>query len=389
MKIDIDYGYVFDKTSEAFESGKHVIIHKGGTGSGKTYDLMIFLIYYVALRFPGKVITVVSESKPHLDIGAIRILKSLLMSSGLFRHEYYNESKSVWTAAKTGSIVEFFSADRIDKALGARRFMLFGNEINSLKFEVFDELARRSDYVLADFNPTSQFWLEKFTEYYDDVEIIKSNYTNNPFLPEIERKRIERRAKLDPNFKRIHIDCEYGIYEGLVFPEFQIINEFPQIDYLHGLDFGYTNDPTSLIRVGIADGNLYLDELIYRTGLTNQDLSKLMLQLGIRPNYDEVIADCAEPKSIEEIRRYGFNVKPAVKGTDSINAGIDAMKQLKINITQRSTNLLKEFRNYSWITDKEGRSTNKPLDLFNHGIDAARYAVMSRTHAPQYVDFFA
>ena len=114
-----------------------------------------------------------------------------------------------------------------------------------------------------------------------------------------------------------------------------------------------------------------------------------MLQLGIRPNYDEVIADCAEPKSIEEIRRYGFNVKPAVKGTDSINAGIDAMKQLKINITQRSTNLLKEFRNYSWITDKEGRSTNKPLDLFNHGIDAARYAVMSRTHAPQYVDFFA
>ncbi len=390
MEVNVEYGYIYDQTEAAFTSGKKIIIHKGGTGSGKTYDLMIFLIFFVAMRFKNKIITVVSESKPHLDIGAIRILKNLLISTGLFSSDDYNESKSVWKCRHTGSIIEFFSADRIDKALGARRFMLYGNEINSLKFEIFDELARRSEYVLGDFNPTTQFWLEKFIEYYGDVALILSNYTNNPFLPDVEKTRIERRAKLDPNFKRIHIDCEYGIYEGLVFPNFTIIPSFPEnIDSLLGLDFGYTNDPTAIIRVSIAGSDLYLDELVYRTGLTNADISKSMLQLGIKPNYDEIIADCAEPKSIDEIRRYGFNVKPAMKGQDSINAGIDAIKQLTIHVTQRSVNLIKELRNYSWVTDKEGNSTNKPVDVFNHAIDAFRYAVTYKLHQPKYVDFFA
>ena len=215
MAVNLKYGYIFKTTAQAFDSGKKIIIHKGGTGSGKTYDLMIFLIYYVALRHPNWVITVVSESKPHLDIGAIRIMKNLLLQTEIFSSEEFNVSTSRYTF-KNGTILEFFSGDRIDKALGARRNLLYGNEINSLKFEVFDELARRSEYVIADFNPTQQFWLEKFIDFYGDVELITSNYTHNPFLPEVERSRIERRASIDANFRRIHIDCEYGSYEGLV-----------------------------------------------------------------------------------------------------------------------------------------------------------------------------
>lgn len=390
MDSTVQYGYVFDKTEQAFNKGKKVIIHKGGTGSGKTYDIMIFLIFFIALRFQNKVITVVSESKPHLDIGAIRILKNLLINSGLFSTYDFNESKSVWKCQYTGSLIEFFSADRIDKALGARRFLLYGNEINSLKFEIFDELARRSDYVIGDFNPTSQFWLEKFIQYYGDVEVILSNYTNNPFLPEVEKERIQRRASLDPNFKRIHIDCEYGIYEGLIFPNITIIPELPEnLNPIYGLDFGYTNDPTALIKTAIDGDILYLDELIYRTGLTNADISKMMQQLEIKTGFDEIIADSAEPKSIDEINRYGFNIKPTIKGADSINIGIDTIKQLNIHVTQRSVNLIKELRNYSWVTDKEGNSTNKPIDAFNHGIDAFRYAVNHLVHQPKYVDYFA
>jgi len=386
--MQIDAGNIFDRTQTAWEQGKKVIIHRGGTGSGKTYDLMIFLIFFVALLNPNWIITIVSESKPHLDIGAIRILKTVLIKSGLFKSEQFNISTSRYTF-DNGTIIEFFSADRIDKALGARRNVLYGNEINSLKFEVWDELARRSEYIIGDFNPTQQFWLEKFIEYYGDIAVILSNYTDNPFLPETERNRIIRRAAMDPNFKRIHIDCEYGSYEGLVFTQFTQVDAIPDgLDRFYGLDWGYTNDPTSVIECAINGTDIYLDEKLYRTGLTNSDIARILIDLKIRPNYDEIFADSAEPKSIEDLLRAGFNIKPAMKGEDSIRKGIDKMKEYNIHITSRSVNLIKEFRNYAWISDKTGQPTNKPLDAFNHGIDASRYAIMTKLGNPTPVDFF-
>ena len=328
--------------------------------------------------FPETIITVVSESRPHLEIGAIRILKSVLKSIALWRDEDYNISKSCWTAP-TGSIIEFFSADRIDKALGARRDWLFGNEINSLKLDVWDELARRSKYVIGDFNPTAQFWLEAWIENYDNVQVLKSNYHDNPYLPEHEVKRIERRASRDANFKRIHIDCEYGVYEGLVFTEWQQIDTFPDnVPVRFGLDFGYSNDPTALVRVGETPEAIYVDEILYRTGMLNRDIVQAMASNGLRKSYDEVIADSAEPKSIDEIRLAGYNVKPAVKGADSIRAGIDKIKSKQLYVTKRSTNIIKELRNYSWIADKAGQPTNKPVDGYNHAIDAIRYAVETK-----------
>jgi phage terminase large subunit len=266
--------------------------------------------------------------------------------------------------------------------------LLYGNEINSLKFDVWDELARRSEIVIGDFNPTQQFWLEKFISFYGDVEVITSNYTHNPFLSETERLRIERRVQMDSNFKRIHIDCEYGSYEGLVFHQFNIINELPaDLNYIYGLDFGFTNDPTALTKIGVKEDQLYIDEVIYRTGLTNQDIVHLLRDNGIKPAYDELIADSAEPKSIEEILRAGYNIKPASKGQDSIRQGIDIMKQFNINVTQRSVNTIKEFRNYAWIMDKEGNATNKPSDVFNHSIDSIRYGLQAITK-PVLNDYF-
>lgn len=370
MTVDIGYGSIFEKTFEALDRGREIVIHKGGTGSGKTFDIMVYLLF-VYCQQPGKVVTVVSESRPHLDIGVIRIMKTLLIKSHLISHVDYNSSQSRLTF-KNGSILEFFSADRIEKALGARRSLLYGNEINSLKLEVWEELARRSQTVIGDFNPTSVFWLEKWLSYQENYEVIKSTYADNPFLPDHEKKKILKQASVDDNFKRIHIDCEYGIYEGLVFTEWMQVDKMPEGEPVYGLDFGYSNDPTALVKVIRKGDDLFVDELIYRTGLTNNDISKLLKESKVE---HEIYADSAEPKSIEEIHQAGFNIKPSIKGQGSVNAGIDKLRSYNIRVTKRSVNLIKELRNYAWVSDKNGEPTNKPIDAFNHAIDALRYSI--------------
>ena len=371
--VIIETGQIHKLTRRAFKAGNHVVIHRGGTGSGKTYDIMIYLIFIVGCQQEDKIITIASESKPHLDIGAIRIMKEVMQKAGIWDEERWHRTQSRYTF-ETGTIIEFFSADRIGKALGARRHWLYGNEINSLSLGVWDELARRSQKVIGDFNPVSQFWLEDWIQNYDGSEVIKSNHTFNPFLPDIERARIIKRAERDANFKRIHIDCEYGIYEGLVFTDWKQIDQIPEGNKRYGMDFGYTNDPSTLYAVIETEDAFFIDEIFYKTGLLNRDIAGLMDSNGIVKDYDEIIADSAEPKSIDEIKGYGFNVKPAPKGPDSIRQGIDKLKSKQMFVTKRSVNLIKELRNYAWVSDKEGNPTNKPVDAFNHGIDAVRYA---------------
>ncbi len=380
----IKYGDVFEYTKDAFDAGNEILIHRGGTGSGKTEDIMIYLIFEVALKEKDKVITIVSESRPHLEIGAIRILKKHIINSGWWNDNDYNVSLGRYISP-TNTIIEFFSADRIGKALGARRDWLYGNEINSLKPDVWDELARRSRYVIADFNPTHMFWLEKWLTYQEKYKVIKTNYTNNPCLPDYEKKKILKQAETDANFRRVHIDCEYGIYEGLVFTEWQQVDELPEGGIVvFGLDFGYTNDPTALVKVVIKGGDLFVDELLYRTGLLNRDIANLMKKLGVGNH--EVYADSAEPKSIHEIYLSGYNIKPAIKGPGSVNAGIDKIKSYNLKVTKRSVSIIKELRNYAWVSDKEGNPTNKPIDAFNHGCDSIRYAIYrdeERTSDPE------
>ncbi|KAF0127935.1 MAG: phage terminase large subunit [Bacteroidetes bacterium] len=377
MDKEIKYGFVFERTEEALNEGKQLIFHKGGTGSGKTYDLMVLLVYLAATN-DSKVLTVVSESYPHLEIGTLRYAQKIIQDFGLTDEVSFNRSRNLFMFPNK-TVMEFFSADRIEKALGARRWLLYGNEINSLKYEVWDELARRSKLVIGDFNPTAEFWLEKFLAYYGDHVIIKSNYLNNPFLPEEERKRIELRAKLDPNFRRTHVDVEYGSLEGLIFDNWKQVDEMPkELDWeLMGMDFGFTNDPTALVRVGFKEGELWLDEEEYSTGLLASDIARLLGKLGLT-SQDEVIAD-NKPETIFELRRAGYNVKAAYKPAGSIVAGIDSMKRYRLNVTKRSLNLIRELRNYMWKLDSSGKALNEPVDKFNHAIDAVRYAVMAKT----------
>lgn len=384
--LNIKTGAIYHRTKQALDEGFKVVINKGGTASGKSEDL-IRIILQEALRtdLKNEIITITSESYPHLDVGTIRMLENICAPIGWWGGTNWNKSKSVWTSPVNNNIIEFLSADRIGKALGARRRLLFGNELNNLKLEVWDEMARRSEIILADFNPTSKFWLEDWMKNYDHVKIIISNYLDNPFLSDTERGRIEKRAARDNNFRRVHIDCEYGIFEGLVFEGFTLIDEMPNEDYRFGLDWGFTNDPSAIVKVIETPDEIYADELLYRTGMLNRDIITFLEGSGIKKNYDVIVADSAEPKSIKELHMAGFNILPAVKGPDSIRKGIDIIKSKKLFVTKRSLNLIKELRNYSWQLDKEGKATNKPIDANNHLIDSLRYSLTTPKKQPRFM----
>jgi len=369
--VDIGFGRVFKKTRRAFDEGKKIVIHQGGTGSGKTEDIMIFLIFQIALNEKNKIITVVSESRPHLDIGVIRIMKKHLMKANIFSTSEFNETQGRYTFKKTGTILEFFSADRIDKALGARRDWLFGNEINSLKKDVWDELARRSENVIGDFNPTVQFWLEDWIGNYNYTEIITSNYLDNPFLPATERDKIIKRAEKDPNFYRVHILCEYGGMDGLIYPNWSYGDFDTSLPYGFGLDFGFHPDPDSMVKIAIDKGRkkIYIKECFYET---NQLLSNLRSNVlrNVKPN-ELIIADSASPRMIAELENE-FNIHPVLKYAGSVMEGIRVMQDFELIIDKESLNLVKELRNYIWSDKKAGI----PVDDFNHCLDASRYYVM-------------
>ena len=363
-------------------SDKRIKCNEGGTSSSKTYSILQVLVVK-AVKYPNIIISVVSESIPHLKLGAIRDFKAMLTEEGIWDENKFNLTDRIYTF-DSGSKIEFFSADNPGKVHGPRRDILFLNEAVNIPYQVYDQLAiRTKSEEYLDWNPTQEFWAHEHLQGDPECEWIRSTYLDNDWLPDSIKQRIEAKKDKDPNWWRVYGLGIVGKVEGLIFPVFEIIDEFPDVSHFYGMDFGYTNDPTAMIRIGLQGEDLYLDEGIYETGLTNQDIAARLRMIGIRPKMDELFADSAEPKSIEEIYREGFNIKGAIKGKDSILNGIDIIKRFKIHITKNSVNTIKEFRNYRWIEDKNGNLTNKPIDDFNHAIDAIRYGVLMKVHRPR------
>ncbi len=370
----------------------------GGTSAGKTYGILPILIQR-ATKQPLLEISVVSESIPHLRKGAMKDFLKIMKATGRYIDKNWNRSLLTYTFSN-GSYIEFFSADQDDKVRGPRRNILYINECNNLKFETYHQLAIRTDVeIWLDYNPTHEFWAHTELKDDEDVEEMILTYKDNEGLADSIIREIEkalRKAFIDPNrpietlFNEDNIKSSYwsnwwrvyglgltGSLEGVIFGNWAQIQEVPDNAQLigYGMDFGYSNDPTALIAVYRIDDRIVLDELIYRTGMLNSDIVSEMNRLGV--NSKAVIyADSAEPKTIEEIRRSGFNIKPTVKGADSISFGISILQEQKLLVTASSTNLIKELRNYIWDTDKNGARLNKPIDDWNHGIDAVRYFAM-------------
>jgi phage terminase large subunit len=364
-------------TNKVLGLKNRIKIVQGGTSASKTYSILAVLIDK-ALRKDGIEISIVAESIPHLRRGALKDFIKILKWTNRFNDQQLNKSLLTYQF-KNGSVVEFFSADDASKLRGARRDILYINECNNVTFESYNELAIRTKReVYLDFNPANEFWVHKELKDEPDTDFIILTYKDNEALDESIVTQIEKNrdkaatSSYWANWWRVYGLGEVGSLEGVVFNNWKEIDTIPKEAKLIGigLDFGYTNDPTAAIEIYNYNGTRIINELVYRTGMVNSDIAKIL------PSGVIIYADSSEPKSIEEIRRQGKTIKGVTKGADSINYGIDVMQRQDYLVTKQSTNLIKELRSYCWDVDKQGQRMRKPIDHYNHAIDALRYHEM-------------
>lgn len=323
----------------------------------------------------NKIITVVAESFPHLQLGAIRDFQNIMRSNKYWDEDRWNESKHIYTF-ETGSFIEFISFDKFGKAHGPRRDILFINEANNLPYNIVDQLITRTrETVWLDWNPTEEFWF--YTEMRpnrNDIDFITLTYLDNEAIDDVTKAEIESH-KNNHQWWQVYGLGQLGTLEGRIYKDWQIIDEVPHEARLvkKWLDFGYSVDPTSIGDVYFYNGGYILDEIAYQKGLSNKQIADLIINTEKAP----VIADSAEPKSIDEIYSYGVQILPSLKGPDSINQGIQFVQEQRMSITKRSINTIKEYRNYTWLKDKNGNYTHIPSPIFNHSMDGIRYAIAS------------
>ena len=363
-------------------SDKKIIVEQGGTRSGKTYNILLWIIFYYCGKNTGKTITITRKTFPAVRSSVMRDFIEILKGSDLYKEENHNKSNHEYML--NGNMIEFISMDQPQKIRGRKRDLAFLNEANELTFEDWQQIVFRTNgRIILDYNPSDTFhWIYDRVIPRDDADFYQTTYKDNPFLDQTIIDEIERLKQTDEHYWRVYGLGERGTNRAQVF-QFTTIQQIPETAKFlsFGLDFGFTNDPSALVGCYQEGDNLYFKELLYSTNLTNQDLSREFSKLEIG-RYDEIYGDSSEPKSIEELHRMGWNVKPTQKGADSVNAGIDMLKRYKIHII--GSNLMKEMENYKWLEDKNGNLLNKPEDKYNHLIDALRYGVYNKLSKPNY-----
>lgn len=371
---------IFSKNLQAIsDGGNHVIVNKGGTRSGKTWSLLQ-LIYTLAEEIDGTIISVVGETLPFLKRGALRDFRTML--AGVWCADWWNATDKVYTLPN-GSAIEFFSADNESKVHGSARDVLFVNECYFINWEIYRQLSVRTRAkVLLDYNPRSRFWVDERLLGRDGVALIHSTYKDNPFLSERQIAEIES-YKSDTNWWRVYGEGETGSVEGLIYTNWAIVDTLPE-PYkreFYCVDFGFTNDPTAILRVRLSGGELWVQELAYQTGMLNQDIVTCLKDNNV-PKGAQIVCDSAEQKSIAEINNLGgFRAVPVAKGKGSITAGITAVQAYKVNVLQDALGTIDELRNYSWKRDINGNYINEPVDRYNHSLDALRYGVTTYLQA--------
>jgi len=346
-------------------SEKRVLALQGGTRSGKTYSVLQWIVRQ-CMQYKGLTISIVRATLPALKASAMRDFVEILTNLGLYSESQHNMTENVYTL--NGNTIEFFSVDNEQKLRGRKRDLLFVNEANEITLEQWRQLVfRTTGRIIIDYNPSMvDSWIYDHVLTREDCGLLVTTYKDNPHLSEYIIREIEALQDADPEYWKVFGLGERGQLKDLVFNNWVQVPAMPQDAKLigYGMDFGFSVDPTTLIEVRQQNGELWLREVLYRTNMTNTDIGNFLKQQGIAR--EEIVADSAEPKSIEEIRRQGFNIQPAMKGPDSINNGIDILRRYKMNVTQDSLNLIKELRSYKWATDKDGKATGKPVDYMNH-----------------------
>jgi phage terminase large subunit len=373
---------VYKRLYEAVAVTERFVSSCGGTRSGKTFAALQLLFKLSCMDRKPTITSVVSETFPHLKRGAIRDFQTVV-------GEYWDEScwskgESIYTLPN-GSIIEFFSADAPAKVHGPARDRLFLNEVQSIPYEIARQLfVRTRGLVLLDYNPTHSFWVNEQIETRPNCITIHSTYKDNPFLTAEQVAEIEANQN-DRNWWQVYGEGKVGTLEGLIY-EFEQIDSMPPADGLReawGVDFGFTHDPTAVVRVLMDTGRkvAYIDEYAYSPGMVNSDIADVLKASQIARNV-HIWADSAEPKSIAEIgAATGLNVQPCDKSapvrSDRLKFQLLWMQGWRLKVTKRSLNWIKEARNYTWAKDRDGKLTDQPVDVFNHLMDATRYAMFS------------
>lgn len=382
------FSKVFWMLYDAASQRPRYISQRGGTRSGKTYSTLQFLHQLIPIADKaGNITSVVSETLPHLKRGAMRDFESILGHS-LKDDKNWNASENIYTYSN-GAKMEFFSVDSADRVLGPARKRLFINECNHISYDTYRQLAvRTTGLILLDYNPAASFWAIEKVETKANCITLKTTYLDNKeFLSPQQIAEIEDN-KNDKNWWQVYGCGEIGRLDGVIY-EFEQIDSLPEGDEAsslkecYGMDFGFTNDPTTLMHILADTGRkiLYVDESLYRTHMTNPDIVAHLKSLGIGRSV-EIFADCAEPKSIAEIKAAGFNIKACDKDapvrSDKLKFQILWMQGWKIRVTKSSLNAIKELRNYTWQKDKDGHPVNQPIDNWNHCLDALRYGTWTK-----------
>lgn len=365
-------------TKKVFSLKKRIRAVSGGTSGSKTISILVWIADY-GQSTKNEIITVVAESVPHLQLGAIRDFKNIMLAQGYWDEDCWNESKHIYTF-KDGSFVEFISFDKFGKAHGPRRDVLFLNEANNLPYSIVDQLITRTRKIVwMDWNPVEEFWF--YTEMLpnrNDIDFLGDGYLgpltylDNEAIDNITKSEIESH-KNNKIWWQVYGEGKLGEIVTRIYKGWQVIDEVPHEARLepYGLDYGYSNDPTAILAIYYYNGGYILDEVAYQKGLSNKNIYDIFAGYPSAPIY----ADSAEPKSNDELSFYGLTVIPAPKGQGSVNQGIQFVQGQKISVTSRSINILKEYRNYVWITDKNGKILNEPIDIKNHMMDALRYGL--------------
>lgn len=352
---------------------KRVRFVNGGTSSSKTISILMWLIDYCQTH-GGKIISVVSESFPHLKKGARRDFQNIMTAHGYWKDDKWNETNSTYTF-DDNTIMEFFSADQPAKVRGPRRDILYINEANNINYETYTQLEiRTKDIVWLDSNPTHEYWI--YTEIIPkmDIDFITLTYKDNEALSQNIIDSIESRQG-NKNWFKVYGLGQLGDLEGKVYKGWLQIDSIPHEARLerYGLDFGYSNDPTAIVAVYRYNGGFIFDEITYQKGLSNRQIADIWQN---EERHALMLCDSAEPKSIDELVSYGVNAQPANKGQGSVLQGIQWVQDQRISVTKRSINLIKEYRGYMWLTDRDtDRPTNTPQPNDNHAMDALRYAM--------------
>jgi len=354
------------------------IVLEGGARSSKTYSALMYFITDAFTSF-NKDYDIIRETLPALRASALKDFIDILKSKGIYDEANHDMTNMIYVLH--GCRFNFYSADDTQKLRGRKRHKVLLNEANELDIDTYRQVAMRTiEQIIMDYNPSAEeLWIYDHVIPRNDCTFIHSTYKDNPFLEQSIIEEIERLQDDDPEYWKIYGLGKRGKRQGLVYPDFSIVPDFPDVvpEMLYGLDFGF-NDPKVVLKIGRLNRKIYIDELLYERGMTREDFIPVLKTLiPLDQRNTEQYADSADPESIEAIYRAGFNIHPADKTKDSVLTGIEYVKAHQIFITARSVNVIKDFKNYKWKTDKNGKVLDVPIHSFSHAPDALRYPVFT------------